>query len=55
MDAASNNSVDDIRDIRDKIKYPPVHGKYKVYIIEIKLQVSLESFQSKYKIVKETQ
>ena len=34
MDAASNNGVDDIRDLIDQTKYPPVVGKYKVYIID---------------------
>jgi len=34
IDAASNNRVDEIRDLKDKIKYPPVVGKYKVYIID---------------------
>ena len=34
IDAASNNRVDEIRDLKDKIKYPPVNGKYKVYIID---------------------
>lgn len=34
IDAASNNRVDEIRDLREKIKYPPVYGKYKVYIID---------------------
>lgn len=34
IDAASNNRVDEIRELRDKIKYPPVVGKYKVYIID---------------------
>lgn len=34
IDAASNNRVDEIRELRDKIKYPPVNGKYKVYIID---------------------
>ena len=28
MDAASNNGVDEIRSLREKIKYPPIHGKY---------------------------
>ena len=32
IDAASNNGVDDAREIREKVNYPPVHGKYKVYI-----------------------
>ena len=34
IDAASNNSVDDIRDMREKVKYLPVEGHYKVYIID---------------------
>ncbi len=34
IDAASNNRVDEIREIREKVKYPPVNGKYKVYIID---------------------
>lgn len=34
IDAASNNGVDEIRDLRDKVKYPPQVGKYKVYIID---------------------
>jgi len=34
IDAASNNRVDEIRELREKVKYPPVNGKYKVYIID---------------------
>jgi len=34
MDAASNNSVDDIRDLRDKVAYAPVSGRHKVYILD---------------------
>jgi DNA polymerase III subunit gamma/tau len=34
IDAASNNGVDEIRDLRDKVKYMPSVGKYKVYIID---------------------
>lgn len=34
LDAASNNRVDDIRDIIEKAQYPPVEGRYKVYIID---------------------
>ena len=34
IDAASNNSVDQIRELTDKINFPPVIGKYKVYIID---------------------
>ena len=34
MDAASNNSVDDIRDLRDSVQYAPVSGRSKVYILD---------------------
>lgn len=34
IDAASNNGVDEIRELRDKVKYMPSAGKYKVYIID---------------------
>ncbi len=38
IDAASNNGVDEIREIRDKVKYAPTEGKYKVYIIDDDLE-----------------
>src|SRR4029079_18587673 len=34
MDAASNNSVDDVRDLREKVAYAPVSGRHKVYILD---------------------
>lgn len=34
IDAASNNGVDNIREIREEVKYPPSEGEYKVYIID---------------------
>lgn len=34
MDAASNNGVDDIRDLREEVNFPPVQGRTKVYIID---------------------
>lgn len=34
IDAASNNGVNEIRDLRENVQYPPVNGKYKVYIID---------------------
>ncbi len=34
IDAASNNGVDEIRDLREKVKYPPQTGRFKVYIID---------------------
>jgi DNA polymerase-3 subunit gamma/tau len=34
IDAASNNGVDNIRELREEIKYPPTEGRYKVYILD---------------------
>jgi DNA polymerase-3 subunit gamma/tau len=34
IDAASNNGVDEVRDLIDKVKYSPIKGRYKVYIID---------------------
>ena len=34
MDAASNNSVDDIRDLRERVGFAPAAGRYKVYILD---------------------
>lgn len=34
LDAASNNGVDDVRDLIEKVKYAPTNGKYKIYIID---------------------
>ena len=34
IDAASNNGVNEIRDLREKVTYPPVEARYKVYIID---------------------
>ncbi len=34
LDAASNNSVEDIRNLIDQVRYPPQSGKYKIYIID---------------------
>ena len=34
LDAASNNGVNEIRELRENVQYPPVNGKYKVYIID---------------------
>ena len=34
IDAASNNGVDNIRDIKEQVQYPPTDGKYRVFIIE---------------------
>ena len=46
MDAASNNGVDDVREIKDKVKYLPTNGKYKVYIIDEVHMLSNSAFNA---------
>ena len=53
MDAASNNKVEHVRDIRDKIQYPPVAGKYKVYIIDEVHMLTPEAFNALLKTLEE--
>lgn len=53
MDAASNNSVDDIREIRENVKYPPSKGKYKVYIIDEVHMLSQGAFNALLKTLEE--
>lgn len=53
MDAASNNKVENIRDIRDKIQYPPVAGRYKVYIIDEVHMLTTEAFNALLKTLEE--
>ncbi|MBE5755904.1 MAG: DNA polymerase III subunit gamma/tau [Clostridiales bacterium] len=53
IDAASNNGVDEIRDLREKIKYPPVVGKYKVYIIDEVHMLSTSAFNALLKTLEE--
>ena len=54
LDAASNNSVDDIRSLTDQVRIPPQTGKYKVYIIdEVHMLVS-GSFQCVFKNIGRT-
>lgn len=53
LDAASNNGVDDIRDMREKIKYPPVVGKYKVYIVDEVHMLSIAAFNALLKTLEE--
>ncbi|MCL2228279.1 MAG: DNA polymerase III subunit gamma/tau [Firmicutes bacterium] len=54
IDAASNNSVQDVRDITDKVKYPPVRGKYKIYIIDEVHMFSGAAFNAFLKTLEET-
>ncbi|MDR0462167.1 MAG: DNA polymerase III subunit gamma/tau [Christensenellaceae bacterium] len=53
IDAASNNSVGDVRDLVDKVKYPPVRGKYKVYIIDEVHMFSTSAFNAFLKTLEE--
>lgn len=53
MDAASNNGVDDIRELREHVKYPPANGRYKVYIIDEVHMLSKGAFNALLKTLEE--
>lgn len=53
IDAASNNGVDEIRDLRDKVKYAPSIGKYKVYIIDEVHMLTTAAFNALLKTLEE--
>lgn len=53
IDAASNNGVDNIREIREEVKYPPSQGKYKVYIIDEVHMLSSGAFNALLKTLEE--
>lgn len=53
IDAASNNGVEEIRDIRDKVKYAPTAVKYKVYIIDEVHMLSIGAFNALLKTLEE--
>lgn len=53
IDAASNNGVDEIREIRDKVKYAPTMGQYKVYIIDEVHMLSTGAFNALLKTLEE--
>ena len=53
MDAASNRGIDDIRDIRDKVAYSPVHGRSKVYIIDEVHMLTEPAFNALLKTLEE--
>lgn len=53
MDAASNRRIDDIRELRDKVIYPPTQLKYKVYIIDEAHMITNEGFNALLKIMEE--
>ena len=53
IDAASNNGVDEMRDLREKVQYPPVSAKYKVYIIDEVHMLSAGAFNALLKTLEE--
>ncbi len=53
IDAASNNGVDQMRDLREKVQYPPVNGKYKVYIIDEVHMLTDSAFNALLKTLEE--
>jgi DNA polymerase III subunit gamma/tau len=53
MDAASNNSVDDIRDLRESVAYAPVSGRHKVYILDEAHMLSSQAWNAFLKTLEE--
>ncbi|MBV9818940.1 MAG: DNA polymerase III subunit gamma/tau, partial [Solirubrobacterales bacterium] len=53
MDAASNNSVDDIRDLRERVAYAPVTGRHKVYILDEAHMLSPQAWNAFLKTLEE--
>jgi DNA polymerase III subunit gamma/tau len=53
LDAASNNSVDDIRNLVEQVRYPPQYGKYKIYIIDEVHMLSTAAFNAFLKTLEE--
>ena len=53
IDAASNRGIDEIRDLREKVKFAPVDGRYKVYIIDEVHMLTTEAFNALLKTLEE--
>lgn len=53
IDAASNNGVDEVRDLIEKVKYAPIQGKYKVYIIDEVHMMTAGAFNALLKTLEE--
>lgn len=53
IDAASNNGVENIRDIREQVQYPPTDGRYRVYIIDEVHMLSIGAFNALLKTLEE--
>lgn len=53
IDAASNRGIDEIRDLREKVKFAPTEGKYKIYIIDEVHMLTTEAFNALLKTLEE--
>src|SRR5690606_31940384 len=53
LDAASNNSVDDIRNLTDQVRFAPQQGRYKIYIIDEVHMLSAAAFNAFLKTLEE--
>lgn len=53
IDAASNNGVDNIREIKEEVAYPPTQGRFKVYIIDEVHMLSIGAFNALLKTLEE--
>src|SRR5205807_6351227 len=53
IDAASNNSVDDIRELRERVAYAPVSGRHKVYILDEAHMLSTQAWNAFLKTLEE--
>ena len=53
LDGASNRGIDEIRDLRESVKYPPITGKYKTYIIDEAHMLTREAFNALLKTLEE--
>ncbi len=53
IDGASNRGIEDIRNIRENVKYAPVHGKYRIYIIDEVHMLTREAFNALLKTLEE--
>lgn len=53
IDAASNNGVDDVRDLRERVRIPPQNGRYKIYIVDEVHMLSKQAFNALLKTLEE--
>src|ERR671936_2299408 len=53
IDAASNRSIDDVRDLREKVRFAPTSGRYKVYVVDEVHQLSGDAFNALLKTLEE--